>query len=291
MVTVFDDAVFNGSKGDIKIVTSQFGVHLVEIEDQKGSSKVVKVAVVDKPLESSTKTKSAAYSKAQAFLANLTKDNFEDLAKKDGLVKKSADDVDGLANAAGGLDNIRDIVRWAFKADKGDFTDQVYEPGNQYVIARLSQIKPKGILPLDAVKKQIQPQVMNIAKAKQLTPKLESALAGANSIEQVGQKLNTPVTPVQNVVFANPIVPGAAQENKLVGAMFGSAVNKLSKAIEGDKGVYAYVVEGFVSPAAAINVARQKEQLSQTLLQRSEGAILEALKDKANVKDYRAKVL
>lgn len=67
MIPVFEEAVFNGSKGDIKIVTSQYGVHLIEIEDQKGSSKVVKVAVVDKPLEPSTKTKSAAYSKAQAF--------------------------------------------------------------------------------------------------------------------------------------------------------------------------------------------------------------------------------
>ena len=40
MVPVFEEAVFNGKKGDIKIVTSQFGVHLIEIEDQKGSSKV-----------------------------------------------------------------------------------------------------------------------------------------------------------------------------------------------------------------------------------------------------------
>jgi peptidyl-prolyl cis-trans isomerase D len=44
MVPAFDKAVFEGKKGEIKIVTTQFGVHLVEIEDQKGSSKVVKVA-------------------------------------------------------------------------------------------------------------------------------------------------------------------------------------------------------------------------------------------------------
>jgi len=291
MIPVFEDAVFDGKKGEYKIVTSQYGVHLVEILDQKGSSKVVKVAVIDKPLEASSKTKSAAYSKAQAFLGSLSKDNFDEEAKKAGLTKKTAEDFNGLASSAGGLDNIRDLVRWAFKADKGDFTDQVYEPGNQYVIARLSQIKPKGILPMEAVKKQIQAQVMNIAKAKQLSPKLASALNGSTTIEQVAQKSGTAVTPVQNVVFANPIVPGSAQENKLVGAMFGSQVNKLSKVIEGDKGVYVYVVEGFTSPASIANVIRQKEQINQILLQRSEGAILEALKDKANVKDYRAKVL
>ena len=34
-----------------------------------------------------------------------------------------------------------------------------------------------------------------------------------------------------------------------------------------------------------------KEQLGQALLQRSNSQIFEALKDKANVKDYRAKFL
>ena len=50
MVPVFEDAAFSGKKGDLKIVTSQFGVHLIEIEDQKGSAKVVKVATVDKQI-------------------------------------------------------------------------------------------------------------------------------------------------------------------------------------------------------------------------------------------------
>jgi peptidyl-prolyl cis-trans isomerase D len=71
MVPVFEEAAFNGKVGDIKIVTSQFGVHLIKIDEQKGSSKVVKVAIVDKPLQASNKTQSAAYSKAQTFLASL----------------------------------------------------------------------------------------------------------------------------------------------------------------------------------------------------------------------------
>lgn len=291
MVPAFEDAAFDGKKGDFKIVTSQYGVHLIEILDQKGSSKVVKVAVVDKPLEASSKTTSAAYSKAQAFLSNLTKDNFDAEAKKAGLKIKTAENVNGLASSVADLEGIRELVRWAFKADKGDFREQVDQSGNQYVIARLTEIKPKGILPLEVVKKQIAPQVINIVKAKQITPKFDSALNGATSIEQVGQKMNIPVTPVQNVVFANPIVPGSSQENKLIGAMFGSQVNKLSKPIAGEKAVYVYVVDGFVNPAALGSAVRQKEQIGQIMLQRADNAILEALKDKANIKDYRSKIL
>lgn len=77
----------------------------------------------------------------------------------------------------------------------------------------------------------------------------------------------------------------------MIGAIFGSQPNKVSKVIEGDRGVYVYVVDSFLNPAPLNNALRQKEQIGQILLQRAEGGILEALKNKANVKDYRAKVL
>lgn len=292
MIPVFEDAVFNGKKGDIKIVKSQYGVHIIEIMEQKGSSKVVKVAVVDKPLTPSSKTETASHSKAQAFLASLSKGNFDEEVKKEGLVKKTAADVTGTSASLPGLDNTRELTRWAFnKASIGDFTDEVYQSGYQGIVAVLTEVKPVGILPLDAVKKQIKPAVLNKVKAKQLIEKMNSALSGAGSIDQVAQKAGSKVTPVQNVVFANPVLPGVAQENKVVGAIFGSKPNKLSKPVEGEKGVYVFVVDGFINPAALNNALRQKEQLGQAVVQRAEGGVLEALKDKANVKDYRAKVL
>ena len=291
MVAPFDDAVFEGKKGDLKIVSTQFGVHLIDIEDQKGSSKVAKVAVVDLPLKASSATETVVYSKAQGFLGSLTKDNFDEQVKKDGLVKKTAADVNGIASTFTGVENARDIVRWAFGADMGDFSDKVYITGNQYIVAHLVQIKPKGTLSLDAVKKQITPMVKNKVKAKFLSDKLQGALNGSSSIEQVAQKSGTTVTPVQNIVFANPIIPGAVAEYKVIGTIFGSQPNKLSKAVEGQQGVYIFVVNGFTNPAPLTNAVREKQQLGQALLQRADSQIFEALKDKANVKDYRAKFL
>ncbi len=292
MIPVFEDAVFNGKKGDIKIVKSQYGVHLIEIQDQKGSSKFVKVAVVDKPLTPSNKTETAAHAKAQQFLASLTKGSFDAEVKKEGLVKKTGSDVSGVQGSLPGLESTRDLVRWAFnKASIGDFTDEVYNSGYQGIVAVLTEVKPVGILSLDNVKKQIKPAVLNKVKAKQLIDKLNSASSGASTIDQVAQKAGSTVVPVQNVVFANPVLPGSSQENKLVGTIFGSKLNKVSKPVEGEKGVFVFAVDGFTSPAPLGNALRQKEQLGQAIVQRAEGGILDALKDKANVKDYRAKVL
>jgi peptidyl-prolyl cis-trans isomerase D len=291
MVPVFEDAAFSGKKGDIKIVTSQYGVHLLEIEDQKGSSKVVKVATVDKLLAASTTTQSAAYSKAQTFLGNISGDNFDQEAIKAGLKPQMGNDITGTASAFGTVINAREAVRWAYKADVGDVSNQVFTIGDQYIVARLMQIKPKGTMTLDMVKKQIAPQVLIAVKGKMLTDKMQAAISGAGSITQVSQKLNAPVTTQQNMVFSNPVIPGSGAEYKVVGTIFGSQPGKLSKPVEGLSAVYVFVVDNFIKPQPLTNAVRIKQQLGQAILQRSQEAIFDALKDKANVKDYRAKFL
>jgi peptidyl-prolyl cis-trans isomerase D len=109
-----------------------------------------------------------------------------------------------------GLDNVREVVRWAYKAEKGDLTDKVFTVGDQYIIPRLTYIKPKGILPLDAVKKQIEPAVRNEVKAKQLDEKFAAALNGSSSIDQVAQKAGTKAVPVTKHCFCKPDYPWSA---------------------------------------------------------------------------------
>jgi len=288
---VFEDAAFEGKKGDIKIVTSQYGVHIIDIEDQKGSSKVVKVATVDKLLTASSATQAAAYSKAQGFLGKLSGDNFEQEAGQENLKTNTAPDVTAVASSFNSVVSGREVVRWAYKAETGDFSDQVFTSGDQYIVARLTAIKPKGTLPLSVVKKQITQQVLIAVKGKMLSDKLQSAASGGSNINTVAQKVGAQVTPIQNIVFANPVIPGSSAEYKVIGTVFGSQPGKLSAPVIGQTGVFVFVVDNFVKPAALLNAVRQKQQMGQAMLQRSQNDILEALKDKANVKDYRVKFL
>lgn len=290
MVPVFEDAVFTGKKGDFKIVNSQFGVHLIEIEDQKGSSKVVKVAVVDKALAPSSKTTSAAYAQAQAFLSKVSGSSFEQEVKAEKLKKLTAEDVTATASSATGLENARDVVKWAFGAKTGDVSNQVFELNstNQYVVAQLQAIKPKGVLALGLVKKQIEAAVRNQVKAKMLEEKF-TAVKEASDLDKIAAAVHGKVTPVQNVVFANPIIPGIAQENKVIGAIFGSQLHKVSKPVAGQNGVYVYMVDSFNNPPAINNTFKDRQQIAQATLQRIDTDVFNVLKEKANVKDYRAK--
>ena len=290
MVPAFEEAVFNGNTGDLKVITTQFGVHVIKINAQIGSSRVARIALVDKSLTSSSKTQQEAYSKATTFLS-VAKDaeSFDAESKKAGYIKSLADNVQATQSSVSGLDNPREMVRWAFGADKGDVSNQVFEMGNKFAVAKVIDIFKEGTLSLEQVKKEIQPMVLKAVKARVLTEKMDKALAGSKSIDEIAQKVGKPVTPVQNIVFANPVIPGLSQENKLVGTIFGSQPGKLSKVIEGEHGIFVFVVTGFSNPAPLTNVFKQKVQVSQSLVQRASGESFKALRDNSKIKDNRVK--
>ncbi len=289
MVPEFENAAFNGKAGDVKVVRSQFGIHVIKIEKQIGSSKVVKLAYIEKTLAPSQKTRDVAYKKANAFLSEVKSNNFTELAKKQGYTVSMADKISSTQGFAPGLDNPRQLIRDIYDADKGKVLAQVYTMDNAYVVAQLTSIKPKGQLSLDDVKKQIEPQVLTAKKAKMLTEKMDNAISGAANIAAVAKKAGVVATPVQNMVFANPVIPGLAQENKVVGVLFGSQVGKLSKSIPGEKGVYAVVVDSFVNPAPLSNTFKQKESMLGGISQRALGSAFQVLQDKSEIKDNRVK--
>lgn len=289
MVPVFDNAVFNGKTGDIKVVESQYGVHIIKIENQIGSAKYVKAAIVDKAIISGKETLNTAHSKANAFLTAATAQNFAQEAQKLGLKATTATRVLAMDNTLDGNEAPRELIKWAFEAKKDDISDRVFETEQSYILARLVDVQPKGILPLASVKKDIEPAVKNAVKAKLLTEKMNAALSGAGSLDQVGQKLGKTPVAVENIVLANPVIPGVSLENKVVGTVFGLQPNKPSKAIEGSQGVYAVQVNGFVNPAAIPDLNGQKKQILAGKLQRSWASIFKALQDKSEITDNRVK--
>ena len=290
MVAPFEEAVFNGKTGDLKVVTTQYGVHVIKINGQIGSARVAKVAMVDKSLASSSKTQQEAYSKATTFIST-AKDakSFDSEAQKSGFSKLIAENVNATQSAIPGLDNPREMIRWVFGADKKDVSEQVFEMGNKFAVAKVVDVFEKGNLPLDQVKKQIEPMVRNKVKGRLLLEKMKKAHTGSSSIEQLAQKAGRPVVPVQNIVFANPVIPGIAQENKLVGAIFGSQPGKLSQPVEGESGIYVFVINNFSKPAPLTNVFKQKVQIAQALVQRAPGEAFKVLREKADIKDNRIK--
>lgn len=289
MIEELDEVLFDGQTGDVKVVTTNYGVHIVKVNRQIGRSPIAKLAIVDRAIHPSKETTDAAYSKANEFFSAVTTGDFDQIAKQQNVTILKNERTTAMDNMFSGVEVPRDLTRWAFQADKGQLGERIYESDNHFIVARLAEVQPKGIQSLESVKPLIEPVVKNLVKARMLKEKMNNAINGSSSIDQIGEKLQKNVQSVENVALANPVIPGVAMEGRVVGTLFGLQPNKPSDAIEGKQGVYAVQVVGFSNPSALAGeeLQNQQKQLTSTKAQRSWSVILKALQDNAKIVDNR----
>ena len=287
MVQPFNDACFNGKKGDMAIVISQFGVHLIEIMDKGVPSKQVQVAIVERKIEPSQKTYDNIYNKAMEFASkNPDAPSFESSIVKQGLNKRIADNIRENDKNILGLDQPRELVRWAFTAKKDDIS-KVFTFGDKYAIARLTEIREKGTLPLDLVKDQVTAEVRKTKKADILIEKFNKA--SGTTIDEIAQKLNTTATDADNVTFANNYIPGIGNEPAVVGTIYNAKANQITKPIKGDNGVAVVYIVSVKEAPPITDIPGNKKQITDQRKSRSDYEVFNALKEKANIDDNRGR--
>src|SRR5690606_2783362 len=137
MVPAFEQAAFGAREGEVVVAASQFGIHIIKVEDQIGSSRFVKAAVIDKQITSGRETLDDAYRLATQFFGQIGDSEFEEAAAQQGLTVQRAEEITAMETNLMGTEVPRELVRWAFDADQGDVTDKIYESENHYVVAKL----------------------------------------------------------------------------------------------------------------------------------------------------------
>jgi len=286
-VKPFQDAIFYGKTGEYKIVQSQFGVHLIQIEDQKNISKSYEIGIVDRPFRPSNKTVQDNYAQATKFLSGLGSQDFAAYARKQGLTVRSAVDIKANDPTVGNIENSRKVIQWAFGA-KPATVSEVLDLGETAVVAKLSDIKAKGVLPYEAVKFQVQAAALKDKKGTILSEQLESAKKGAHNLDEVGQKLNLIPVKADSLNFSSPMIGKDLGDPNVVGAVYGIKANTLSKPIKGDKGVFLVQLDNtFTIPGPPDNLI-QKQSI-QSKKGNAGNEAMEALKKLANVVDNRSK--
>jgi len=287
MVAEFNDAVFNGKKGDYTIVETQFGIHIIHITDQKGLGRQIRVAFVEKKIEPSTKTYQAVYSKANGFAAkNITADAFDKAVKDQNLTKLAEPNIMENARQVGPMENSRELVRWSFTAKPGEIS-KAFEFGNKFVIAKMIDRREKGFSSIEQIKEQLTAEVRRDKKAVLLMEKLKK---GGSNLDAVASGNGQTVQMAENVSFASPILPNGGMEAYVVGYMMNLKVGQVSAPLQGMNGVYVASINSFadVKEPADLN-AEAKQILSSQLQNRSQYESYNALREKAGIVDKRSK--
>ncbi|OGX80960.1 peptidylprolyl isomerase [Hymenobacter glacialis] len=297
MVPEFEKAIFGaGATGLLpNVVETSFGYHVIKVTAAP-TKQTYQVAEVKKTIVPSDATREVAYAKAQQLKGEATDlESFRALSTKDKtLVRQEAKNLDRAARSVNNLQNARELVRWAFGFNQtgndtkvGDVSE-VYEMGDQYVIAALTDERAKGTASIANLKPELSAMVRNEEKAKQIMAKLpktgtlEEMAAKYGSTAQVGTSTD--------IVLGQGNFPNVGFEPVAVGKAFGLKPGQKSAAIQGEQGVLIIEPVNVAAPQApAADLKALQTQLAQQRSQQQDGKVYEAIKAQANVKDNRTK--
>lgn len=286
MVEEFSQAVIDNNVGDYFEVKTRFGIHIAQVTSKSTPVKKVLLAVITQKVEPSEATQQTVYGKVSQFIAaaNGSAENFEKAVTDNALSKRVARIYNTERNI-NGMENSREVVRWAFTAEKKGEVSPVTEVDGNYVVALLTGINEDGIAPLSTVSQSIASLLRQQIKAQMLS----DTLSGGSSLEAVAQKCGAEVKTATDIDFNSFFVnDGVGAEPALIGAVSAVAPGKLSKPVKGFAGVYLFDV---TDRRAADNVTPESERARLESMAQSylSERVSQVLVEGANVKDYRVK--
>ncbi|RBL93488.1 peptidylprolyl isomerase [Chitinophaga flava] len=287
-VPEFKDFAFEGTKGQIKVVKTQFGYHVMEIMDQKNIGPAIKVAYLGKSVEASKETNNTAYNAAGDFASkSRNAAAFEKNIQDGKLNKKIADNVRPMDFVIPGVGQARELVRWVNDAKKGDVSP-VFTLDEKYVVALLTSIRQEGTAPLDDVRPQVEAEVKKHKKALQIMAKLQTPA----SLDAASKSSNQPILKAEGVSFASPFIASLGFEPRVAGASFNKdwGTAKVSSPIEGNAAVYVIKADSYEPVAQpAQSLTAQQAAYEQGVKSLLDQQLFEVLKKMSTVKDNRGK--
>jgi len=243
MIAEFNEACFSNAAGTIQVVESPYGVHIIKINSQTKPVRKAKIAVLDQEIKFSDNTYEAAFHASNKFMAtSQTAEDFDKNATDQKLNVRMANRITDMSdNVIPGIDNGREIVRWAFNEDRkiGDVSN-VFESSarDKFLVVKLSKIREKGFTPFEDTKEVIEPEVRKQMKAEKMMAEMKDM-----TVEAVAQKFEAKTDTLTNINFASFSLQGLGLIEPKVNAVATSLeVNKVSAPIDGNNGVYVIKV-------------------------------------------------
>ena len=283
MVPEFNDFEFEGKTGDLGVVKTVFGFHIIEVEGQKNKTKAIQVGTISRKIEPSEATTDKVFRDASNFEINAGKGDFSVLATDNKYTLRPVNGIKVLDENIPGVGNQRPIVRWTFEEDAEVGAIKRFNIPNGYVIAQLVAKHKAGLMSADDATAKVLPIIRKEKKAKIIMDRVS-----ATTLEDLAAAEKTNVRTAAGINMKNPTISGAGREPILTGTAFGLNEGETSELIEGAKGVYMVQVTK-VTPAveldsyqaAANRVEQEKASSVNTKL-------YNALKEASEIEDNRA---
>lgn len=288
MEEAFNNACFNGKKGEYSIVETPYGFHIINVVERGKEVKKVLVATLERKVIASTNTEQIIYTEASSFAGNNSKyDQFNKTADEKKYTKRIASNLLENDRKIAGLESPRELIRWAYKAKLGDVST-VFTIGDNFVVASLTAIRNEGTTPFKKVREDVIINVIKDKKAQILSAKIEEALKGTSSLDEVAKKLAVNVNQANQVYYNSFSLPNAGIEPAVIGTAVSSPEGKIMGPVKGNTGIFLLNVNAVNNDGVA-DLKTEKNRLVNSYRSRAYYETFEALKKNADLQDKRSK--
>ena len=273
MVQQFNDACFSSPDNELKVVETQFGIHLIQVTNNSKLSKRYKIAYIDRNVSASTETYNNYYTQAAQFVSKVVTENnpFDTIILNDNLVKRSDIGVIPDKQNIVGLADSRSIVRWMNKAEAGDVSE-VFELDNSYVVAKLIKENKEGYKELSDVENIIKQEIRIDKKHDVLIERIGSY----TNLEELASRLNINIISNKKAQLSLLNVDDLGYVPEFVGAVFSTEVGALSSPIKSKNSV------------SVVNVISRDDYRSEGDFSLEQKSLFEKIKTYAATASYKA---
>jgi peptidyl-prolyl cis-trans isomerase D len=288
MVPEFNEFCFSKTAGSKDVVKTQFGYHIIDVQNQFAFKPAYKIAYVARPIVASTETINDVTQKATKASLNKDGKSLGEYISKNGLNKIDLPTtIKENDYMAGSMQQARSLVAWVFKADKGQVSEPI-QVGDDLVVATVNKVYSEGVQDAATARPIAEAIVRNQKKADVIVAKIgasmqTAAAAYAKQIQTAGADTS--------ITLSSKIINGLGNEPKVIGAAFNKAFQtKESGPIVGTNGVYVIKVAGIQpkTPQTPEQIEAIKTGKLNSVRQQI-GNWFEALRTAANIKDNRSK--
>lgn len=287
MAKPFENFCFFKKNGSMGVVPTQFGWHVIQVTDQKGSDDVYKIGQIIREIIPSEGTIQDLYNQASGYAAEAqTAEDYRALASEKGFSLRPARNLGRFEEVVSGLGTARRVVRWAWDEEREEGNIGLLEnDGKGYVVVVLTDKLNEGTTSFDLVQGQCLEAAKKEAKKALITERLENALTGASTIEAIAEAAGKEVRTLSFRISQFNIA-GVGNEAAVVGTICGLEPGSLSGVIAGDNGAFIAITSP-ATPAPAIDYTNMAQNTQRSIRNLVGTQAYKALEEKAKIEDMR----
>nr|WP_295896422.1 SurA N-terminal domain-containing protein [uncultured Alistipes sp.] len=277
----FAESLAGAKSGDIVKIASGDAIQIMQVYRADKPSKHYRIATITYPLEASTATRTQVHNTAGTFTVN-AKESFADAATTAAVTPRVATLAQGDRTIRG-LEDSREVARWAYGAEVGDVSE-IFTVGNDYVVATLTDIDNDEYAAPEKVASQIRMQLLRDKKYDAILKELSGS-----TLEEQAASLGSEVADFSNVSYASFYVNGPGIEPRLVGAI-ASTTEKgvVSAPVKGMSGLYVFVVDD-IQTEEKQTAEGEKVRAQAVAENMAQQMALPAIQQMADIQDLRGK--